>query len=48
MSNLRQNEEKALKCRGILCKENSIDSIIFNRDVKEEVPFKNIIGCQKT
>ena len=49
MSNLRQNEKKALKCRGILCKENSIDCIIFiNRDVKEEVPFENIIGRQKT
>ena len=44
MSNLRQNEEKVLKYRGILCKENSIDRIIFNRDVKEEVPFENIIG----
>lgn len=44
MSNLRQNEEKALRCSKILCEENSIDSVNLNREVKEEVPFENIIG----
>lgn len=39
MSNLRQNEEKALQCREILCKENLINRINVNKEVKEEVPF---------
>ena len=42
MSNLRQNEEKALKCREILCKENSIYRINVNKEVKEEAPFENL------